>query len=213
MLAAPALTIDGLRYQLETQPTVRIPATPDDYFALLEEQADDVYIELYNHHLIARPNVNTENHELVTANVIRLLGNATLHDSSFRVMGSNRPVYVVECELGFAPDALVMKGPTELYPRKKAMAATLNPWLLVEVLSESNRNEEFVRKVACYKKIPAIQHIMQIEPDFLWATVYSRTETPNVWLNADCFDLSDTVRIGDFSLPMAEIYRNVVFVD
>ncbi|MCY7359091.1 MAG: Uma2 family endonuclease [Rudanella sp.] len=212
MLAAPPITIDDFRKQLEAGDWVRIPATADDYFDLLDEQADDVYLELYSHHLIARPNVNTENHELVTASIIRLLGNALLDQPQFRVMGSNRPVYVKDCALGFAPDVLVVKGPTELYPRKKAMAATLNPWLMVEVMSESNRNAEFLHKLSCYKKIPALNYVLLIEPDYTYASLYSRTTTANQWLNTDYFHLDDIVVLDGLRLPLTEIYRSVVFV-
>jgi len=211
MLVAPAITIDDLRKQLETESSVRLPATAEDYFELLDQQADDVYLEFDNHHLIARPNVNTENHELITASVIRLLGNALLHDPTFRVFGSNRPVYVSDCELGFAPDVLVIKGPTELYPRKKAMAATLNPWLLVEVMSESNRGEEFNHKLHCYKRIPALQQILLIEQDIMLISSYTRTAHPNQWLNTDYFQPDETVPVGDVELPLTEIYRSVIF--
>lgn len=211
MISAPAITLNDLRKQLKTQRSVRIPATVEDYFELLDQQADDVYLEFDNHHLIARPNVNTENHELITASVIGLLGNALLHDATFRVMGSNRPVYVKDCELGFAPDVLVIKGPTELYPRKKAMAATLNPWLMVEVMSDSNRGEEFQHKLLCYKQIPALQHVLLIEQDYHWVSVFTRTTKANQWLNTDFLEATEIARFDDFTLPLSEIYRSVVF--
>lgn len=213
MLAAPPITLDDLRKQLETEDSVRVPATEADYFALLDALADDVYLEFDAHHLIARPNVNTENHELITASVIRLLGNGLLTKPDYWVMGSNRPVYVADCALGFAPDVLVVKGPTELYPRKRAMAATLNPWLLVEVMSESNRGEEFQRKLHCYKQIPTLQQILLIERDWMLVSSYTRTDRPNQWLNTDYFRPDETVTVGDLTLPMTEVYRSVVFPD
>ncbi len=211
MISAPAITLDNLRKQVETQLSVRIPATIEDYFELLDQQADDVYLEFDNHHLIARPNVNTENHELITASVIGLLYQQITSKSEYRLMGSNRPVYVKDCDLGFAPDVLVIKGPTELYPRKKAMAATLNPWLMVEVMSDSNRGEEFQHKLLCYKRIPALQHIVLIEQDYHWVSVFTRTATANQWLNTDFFEAPEIARVGEFALPLAEIYRSVVF--
>ncbi len=211
MLVAPAITLDDLRKQLETESSVRFPATAEDYFELLDQQADDVYLEFNSHHLIARPNVNTENHELITASVIGLLYQHFSTKPDYRLMGSNRPVYVKDCELGFAPDVLVIKGPTELYPRKKAMAATLNPWLLVEVMSESNRGEEFNHKLHYYKRIPALQQILLIEQDIMLISSYTRTANPNQWLNTDYFRTDETVPVGNFELPITEIYRSVVF--
>ena len=211
MISAPTITLNDLREQLKTQHRVRIPATVADYFELLDQQADDVYLEFDNHHLIARPNVNTENHELITASVIGLLYQHFSKKPDYRLMGSNRPVYVRDCEMGFAPDVLVIKGPTELYPRKKAMAATLNPWLMVEVMSDSNRGEEFQHKLACYKRIPALQHIILIEQDYHWVSVFTRTTKANQWLNTDSFEATEIAHIDDFALPLTEIYRSVVF--
>jgi len=211
MLAAPPITLSDLRHELETEAIVRLPATRDDYFALLNEQADDVYLEFDTDHLIARSNVNTENHELITASVIRLLGNGFLERPEYRVFGSNRPVYVIDCELGFAPDVLVVKGPTELYPRKRAMAATLNPWLLVDVISDSNRSEEFQRKLHCYKQIPALQQILLIEQNWMIVSSYTRTDRPNQWLNIDYIRPDEAVAVGDVRLPMTEIYSHVIF--
>lgn len=213
MLTAPPLTLDELRKQLETETAVRLPATEADYFALLEAQADDIYLEFDTHHLVARPNMNTENHELITASVIHLLVNGLLDKPDYRVLGSNRPVYVVDCALGFAPDVLVIKGPTELYPRQRAMAATLNPWLLVEVMSESNRGEAFQHKLHCYKQIPALQHILLIEQDEMLVSSYTRTDRPNQWLNTDYFRPDETVTVGDLALPIVDVYRNVIFAD
>jgi Uma2 family endonuclease len=211
MLATPSLTTADLQHQLDTQDEIRFAATTDEYFALLEEQNDAVYLEFHQNQLLARPNVNTENHELITATVIRLLGNALLSDPAYRVFGSNRPVYVLDCEQGFAPDVLVVRGPTELYPRKRLMAATLNPWLLVEVLSASNRSDEFQDKIHCYKQIPALEHFFLIASDSMMVSAYTRTDRPNQWLNIDYDHPDEIVPVGDISLSMSELYRNVVF--
>jgi Uma2 family endonuclease len=209
MLAAPTLTTKMLLAELDTQDQVRIPATEQDYFDLMAEENDAVYLEFNTDHLIARPNVNTENHELVTANVIGLLYVQFLQKPGYRVFGSNRPVYVMGCQKGFAADVLAVKGPTELYPCERDMAATLNPWLLVEVISDSNRGPEFQRKLHCYKQIPALQHILLIEPDAMLVSAYSRTERPNQWLNIDYVSPDEAVAIGDFSLPLADLYRHI----
>ncbi len=210
MLVAPAFSTADLQHQLETEDEVRFVATADDYFELLEDENDAVYLEFNRGNLIARPNVNTENHELITATFIGLISNGLLPDPAYRVLGSNRPVYVLECQLGFAPDVLVIHGPTELYPRPKRMAATLNPWLLVEVRSDSNSNQEFYDKLHCYKQIPSLQHLLVIASDSMTVSAYTRTDRPNQWLNIDYMHPDDVLPMGDFTVPMAELYRNVV---
>lgn len=52
---------------------MRFAATADDYFDLPEDENDAVYLEFNRNKIIARPNVNTEHHELLAAIVTGLL--------------------------------------------------------------------------------------------------------------------------------------------
>jgi hypothetical protein len=62
-------------------------------------------------------------------------------------MGSAKTVYVPDCEMAFNPDALVMKGESLLFPRKRKVAGIINPYILVEIHSDST--EEFDMKKNC----------------------------------------------------------------
>ena len=209
MTAIHAFSTADLQRQLETEGEVRFAATADDYFDLLEDENDAVYLDFNRNEIIARPNVNTENHELITATFIGLLYKHLSDKPEYRIFGSNRPVYVPDCARGFAPDVIVIHGPTELYPRPKRMAATLNPWLLVEVLSESNNDEEFFDKINCYKQISSLKHLLVIASDWMTVSAYTRTDRPNQWLNIDYLRPDETLPIGDFTISIAELYRNV----
>ena len=209
MTAIHAFSTADLQRQLETEDEVRLAATADDYFDLLDDENDAVYLEFNHGKIIARPNVNTENHELITATIIGLLYKHLSDKPDYRILGSNRPVYVPACALGFAPDVMVIHGPTELYPRPRRMAATLNPWLLVEVLSDANNSAEFYDKLRCYRQIPSLKHLLVIAADGMMVSAYTRTEQPNQWLNTDYERPDQTVPVGDSTIPMADLYRNI----
>ena len=192
---------------LEEQEIVRLPATLEEYFDLIQD--NEFYdIEFYNHEITVKMSTATDSHGLLVATIIRLLGNNFL-DTDCRVYGSNRPVYVLECDTAYNADVLVVKGPTELFPRKRKIAATLNPRIVVEVLSDSNKGQAFNEKLACYKKIPTLQQIIQVSQYKSEVSVYTRTDDPHLWLNHDYDTLEMNVKIENFELSMKEIYRNL----
>ena len=73
-------------------------------------------------------------------------------------MGSAKTVYVPDCEMAFNPDALVMKGESLLFPRKRKVAGIINPYILVEIHSDSTEEFDMKKKLPCYKNwIPFIK--------------------------------------------------------
>jgi Uma2 family endonuclease len=192
---------------LEEQELIRLPATLEEYFDLIQD--NEYYdIEFHNHEITVKMSTATDSHELLVANIIRLLGNNLL-DTDCRVYGSNRPVYSSECEAAYNADVLVVKGPTELFPRKRKIAATMNPRIVVEVLSDSNKGQAFNEKLACYKKIPTLHQIIQVNQYKPEISVYTRTDDPHLWFNHDYDTLEMKVKVENFELSMKEIYRNL----
>lgn len=198
--------IDTLRERLKTEAVVRVPASLEEYFELIQDCEFDVaYID---HEIVATMSQASEIHELLVATIIRLLGNAFLNTES-RVYGSNRPIYIADCQRAFNADALVVKGKTELYHRERAIAATLNPMIVVEVLSESNKDKDFTEKLNCYKKIPSLQQIIQIDQYKPFVSTYVRLPQPHQWLNTDYNSMDEAILVADFEIPMRDLYRNV----
>lgn len=193
---------------LEEQEIVRLPATLEEYFDLIQD--NEYYdIEFYNHEITVKMSTTTDSHELLVMTIGALLFNEFRKNPDYRVYGSNRPVYVPECETAYNADVLVVKGPTELFPRKRKIAATLNPRIVVEVLSDSNKGQGFNEKLAYYKKIPTLYQIIQVNQCKPEISVYTRTDDPHLWLNHDYDSLEMNVKVEDFELSMKEIYRNL----
>lgn len=194
--------------KLKTQSEVRISGSVVEYFSLLDElEGTEITVEFNENEIISYMSQATENHELMVGNIIIIIGNK-LWDTDSRVYGSNRPVYATECKKGFNPDVLIVKGATELYPRERQVSATLNPRVVIEVLSDSNQGIGFLEKISCYKKIQTLQQILLINQYKPSISSYLRT-SENEWLNHEYDGLDENIKIEDFTIASKDIYRNI----
>jgi Uma2 family endonuclease len=186
---------------------VRFAATEEDYWQLI--QFPEFRMDYSNGEIIASMSYATENHETIVSNLIRLLGNAFENDD-VRVLGSNRPVRVQPLKKNFEPDIQVIFGNTELYYYKKTMNATLNPAILVEVLSDTTQKYDRTEKFDAYKLIDTLQYILFIESNKMNTVLYARTKKPNEWLMTTFADVNDKMRLAGHSFPLKKIYQRVI---
>jgi len=110
----------------------------------------------------------------------------------------------------FNADISVVKLPYQYGTTAKGEISKMrikNPEIVVEVLSKSTRKFDNGEKLQHYKLITALNHILFVGQDKPYASVYSRTETPDTWLNHDYWSLDEVVRLGEIELPMREIYN------
>jgi Uma2 family endonuclease len=214
MVATLTSLTDQILDRLATEETVRIEASLDEYWDTLADLADEpILLQYINHHICAEMSQATDSHETIVANMIRFLGQAFYDQPDIRVMGSNKVVYVPDCMLATNPDVLVMKGESQLLPRKRRAAGIVNPYILVEVRSDSTALVDEMEKLPCYKKLESVQHIIYIDPRRAYVTVYTKNQDVRHWFNDDYDDLSQSILLGDVSLPMSEVYHKVLLVN
>ena len=151
----------------------------------------------------------SEEHELIVSNFVRLLGNC-LFKSECRVYPSNRMLHIPECERFFYADVLVVCGPTEFFQYKKKMKATLNPSVIIEVLSDSTEAIDQNEKWHCYQKIKSLRNYVLVSQQSPFVEIYRRVEDTNDWYYTSANDLSKRVKIGDCEMSLEEIYENVI---
>ena len=200
-------TLDGLA----DDELLCLPATWEDYLDVLETAP--YTIQFLNSELIMSQ--ATADHETI---IIRL-GALLLHyfdglSANHRVLGSNVKI-VIPNQLGDVnADLSVVKEPVDYGSTPGGNVSTVritNPVMVVEVLSKSTRNFDLGEKLAAYKLIPSLQHILFVDQTQLYASVYARTGVPDEWLNHDYRTLEGIVKLGDLALPMADIYRKTTF--
>lgn len=190
----------------------RVSATLNEYWELVEEV--DYTIEYLNGEIISFMGQASDIHETLIMALGWLFNNHYYNLAEYRVMGSNVKIFSERSTGSLNADLSVVKGPSdfEVLPSGRLSKSIIkNPEIVVEVLSDSTRNYDMTEKLACYKTIPALQYILFVDQRKPYASVYSRLEAPNQWLNVDYLLLTDTVSIGDLALPMQEIYRKTPF--
>mgnify|MGYP001558295669 CR=1 FL=1 len=106
------------------------------------------------------------------------------------------------------PDVAVYRGKIELRPGTTDVA--VNPTVLVEVLSDGTREYDTGDKLAAYKTIPSLLHVVLAEPDEALVTVVSRQGAE--WVVAELRGLDGTVELPgiEVSIPVAEVYDGLV---
>ncbi len=191
---------------------LRIPATREDFFDVIEATEDQPYdLEFEDGTILARMSYALAAHEAIVANLLTFFGNAYHNDETVRVYGSSRLVYVAGFDRVYNPDVVVMKEPEDNFPDSGRPLALTNPMILVEVHSNSTEGYDYAHKLMCYKQLPSVQHILYVSQLKPFVTVYSRTDEEQQWLNADYGKLEMEINLGDLKVPMRDVYRKVVF--
>jgi Uma2 family endonuclease len=196
---------------LEEERVISIPASLEEYWDVLEEMEDEPYIlEYINGEIKAKMSQASDNHETIVANILAILRNIYLEKEEYKAMGSAKTVYVPDCEMAFNPDALVMKGESLLFPRKRKVAGIINPYILVEIHSDSTEEFDMKKKLPCYKKLDSIHQIIYIEQNKPYITIYTKNQSIQHWFNDDSDDINGTIKIDGVDVLMQDIYHKVI---
>lgn len=86
-----------------------------------------------------------------------------------------------------------------------------SPVIIIEVLSKSTRQKDKTEKKIEYLNIPTLEQYILIEQDFIDVEVFKKE---NDW-RSDHYFLGDKIPldlIGDFKMPIEDIYEQVVLV-
>ena len=191
---------------------LRFRATLEEFFEVIEATEDQPYdLEFEEGIILARMRYATATHELIVANLLTLLGNFYRNDTTVGVYGSSRLVYVPGYERVYNPDVVAVNQPEAYFPNHDRPLTITNATIVIEVHSNSTEGYDYAHKLMCYKQLPSVRHILYISPLKPFVTAFSRTDEPQIWLNADYGKLELEIDLGELQLPMREVYRKVVF--
>ncbi len=89
---------------------------------------------------------------------------------------------------------------------------TVDPILIVEVLSPTTETHDRKVKLVEYRKIPSVKEILLVDSSRLYCEVHRRLEGDQ-WLTELVVDLSAEVKLESIgaALSLTEIYANVIF--
>ncbi len=195
---------------LEEDTLLRLPATWEEYLGLAE---DSPYtLQFLNDEVIMSQ--ATRQHESLVIVLATLLSAYFYNKADYDVLGSNVKIVIPGQPGDFNADVSVVQDPVEYGSTPSGQLLTVrikNPVLVVEVLSKGTRTFDIEEKLSYYKLIPSLQHILFVEQDRPFASVYSRTNVPDEWLNHDYRTVESVVRLGAVELSMQAIYRKAEF--
>lgn len=187
---------------------IRFEATWEEYLDLLEEAAYP--IEYENQHILAM-SIASDPHETIVSNIIARLVLAFDKMDDMAVKASNRHIFIKEFDADYAPDAHVIKGVPVMKTLRKGLTANTNPWLIVEVLSPSTRDHDWSAKLPRFKKISSLRHIVYIEQERPYVSVFNRVGESNVWENIDYDQLDQSFEVAGRPVSLKDVYKKVVF--
>ncbi|MBC7891325.1 MAG: Uma2 family endonuclease [Sphingobacteriaceae bacterium] len=190
---------------------IRVPATLEEYWELSE--LTEYNIEYFNGEIIAMGQA-TPIHESLIMRLGTMFTNFYDSFEDYQVLGSNVKIYAEACVAAFNADFSVAREPYDFVTLPSGRLSTVaikNPELVGEVFSPSTKRFDQSDKLDCYKTIPTLRHVLFVDQKRPFATVHSRTETPNRWISEDYRSLDDTIHLGELALPMREIYRKIKF--
>lgn len=188
---------------LESGKLVAIPASWDEFKAF---DAETDYRAEYHNEQIIIMGLATLIHELL---VIRLgyILTSFYEGQPVYVAGSNAGIRKEEKKGHYNGDVLVIKG-KPIYQGESRSIIT-NPYLIVEVLSESTSNYDLGAKRRKYEQMETVQEIVFVDPFDREVLVCRRTEQANVWLETTYRQTEDAVIIDGNTVQLDTIFANL----
>ena len=178
--------------------------TVEEYLAF--DDASDIRNEYIDGEIMPMPG-GTGNHNAIVAYTIGTL-TSLLEITDCLVFASQMRVRIEDTRFVY-PDVSVVCGESLFENENETIL--LNPTAVVEVTSPSSLARDHVDKVAYYGAVPSIQCYLILDQERVFAECYSRAE--DGWRLRQYASLDDVIPLEPLgcSLPLAGVYRRIVF--
>jgi Uma2 family endonuclease len=180
---------------------VRIPATWDEFLDFKEETR---YPAEFHHGEIIVTSMARFIHEWLVVRMAILL--ADLFEApEFFILSSNIDLIKTDQSGYYNADVTVVQGEPEFFEEREDWLT--NPYLVVEILSDSTRQKDFNEKIPEYQTMPSVRFILVVDPKKDSVTVHVRTERPKTWLTTRYDQPDEVIELDGRTLPLAEVFR------
>ncbi|MFN0034169.1 MAG: Uma2 family endonuclease [Saprospiraceae bacterium] len=89
---------------------------------------------------------------------------------------------------------------------KGKMKATLNPTVIIEILSDSTEEEDRIDKWACYRTVPSLQQYIMVQQNTQSIHSYRR-KTEREWGYSYANKPDESITIADCLVQMKDVYE------
>jgi Uma2 family endonuclease len=153
---------------------------------------------------------STPAHGRIQTNISDELGKCLKAKGCLRYT-SDRMILIPECENQvFYPDLVVVCGEEKFYVHKKKMKATLNPSVIIEILSDSTEEHDKTSKWSCYRKIKSLQQYIMVEQKAQVIHSYRRKNEDDRNWDYSCAEKADEIiDVLDCVLRVREVYEGI----
>ncbi len=184
----------------------RLRMTYADYLAA--EEASETKHGFLRGEVFAMAGTTFE-HALIASNLLRAIGDRLAGPCV--VVGSDARVRIVETERATYPDLMIVCGPRQAASDDRH--ATVNPTVLVEVLSESTERDDRGEKFAHYRQLPSLREYVLVSQKEARVEVFTRDSAEaREWRFAEA-TAGGSVRLHsvDVTVSLEDVYRGVAF--
>ncbi|HEX8651567.1 MAG TPA: Uma2 family endonuclease [Pyrinomonadaceae bacterium] len=178
--------------------------TPEEYLAI--ERKSEIKHEYFAGEMFAMVGAS-KRHNLITANIIRILGNQLL-DRPYNVYPSDMRVKVSATGKYTYPDVVVACEEEKF--DDAGNDTLLNPVVIIEVLSESTEAYDRGKKFEHYQTIESLTEYLLVAQDPYRIEQYVR-QSNREWRYSEYHNAEDIVKISaiDCELTLKDVYAKV----
>ncbi len=178
--------------------------SPEEYFNM-EESAECKH-EYYHGEIFAMTGASV-NHNLITSNVIVLLGNS-LQNSSCLIFPSDMKIQIDKNNHYAYPDISVICGDIEYAENRNDIIA--NPVVIFEILSASTKDYDRGSKFTAYRNIASLKEYVLIDQYSVFVEHFFKKEKDE-WGLKIYKNIADQLNISsiDAVLPLVSVYKNI----
>jgi Uma2 family endonuclease len=194
---------DSQIQKIENGGIVRIEATWDEFMDFLEETT---YKAEYNNGKIIIMGLASAIHEFIVSYMTTLLVNH-YQFNGFNVFGSNLGVKTNDQKGYFNPDVTVVKGKLEFY--NQSTAIILNPYLVVEVLSEGTYHYDLNEKLYKYQSMKSIHEVIFVDRFDKVVVKFQKTDNRKVWTETIYDEENPDILIDTMSVKLDDIFDKI----
>ncbi|MBF0230655.1 MAG: Uma2 family endonuclease [Desulfamplus sp.] len=171
---------------------------------LILERKSEYKNEYFNGEIFAMAGATRE-HNQISSNIIRVLGNYLI-DSECSVFSSDMRIKIEAIEKYTYPDVVVMCSNSQF----EEQDTLINPIVIMEILSTSTEGYDRGDKFSHYQFIESFMEYILIS-QYVYRVEKFLRQKDGTWIYSKYHNPKDVIKIEsiNFELPVSEIYRKV----
>ena len=189
--------------KIENGGFVTIEATWDEFMDYLEETT---YKAEYSNGRIIIMGLASAIHEFIVSYMTTLLVNH-YQFNGYNVFSSNLGVKTNNQKGYFNPDVTVVKGKLEFYNQYTAII--LNPYLVVEVLSQGTYQYDLNEKLYKYQSMASIHEVVFVDRFDKVVVKFQKTENRKVWTETIYDEENPDILIDTMNVKLNDIFDKI----